>query len=392
MKKILSVFGTRPEAIKMAPVVKILESQPERFQSLVCVTAQHRQMLDQVLNLFEIRPDYDLDIMKPGQDLFEVTCNVLQGLRPVLQKEQPDIVLVHGDTTTTMAAALAAYYCRILVGHVEAGLRTHNKFAPFPEEINRKVAGALADLHFAPTEAARQNLLREGVNAETIFVTGNTVIDALFMVREKMEREGLGKQIECDLVARNPSLKCLFAIPEPHISRPRLILVTGHRRENFGEGFENICHALAELADKYDDVEIVYPVHLNPNVQEPVHRLLGRVRRHNIHLIEPVDYLPFVHLMNRSYLIITDSGGVQEEAPSLGKPVLVMRETTERPEAIDSGTVKLVGTDRGAIVTEASRLFNDDVAYRAMATAHNPYGDGQAAGLIMEVLNREPTS
>ena len=389
MKKILSIFGTRPEAIKMAPVIKMLESQPERFQSIVCVTAQHRQMLDQVLNLFAINPDYDLDIMKPGQDLFDVTCNVLQGLRPVLQKEQPDIVLVHGDTTTTMAAALASYYCRIPVGHVEAGLRTHNKFAPFPEEINRTVASALTDLHFAPTEAARQNLLREGVAVDSIFITGNTVIDALFMVREKMEREGLDKQIERDLVARNSTLASIFTPSESSASSPRLVLVTGHRRENFGEGFENICHALAEIADKYDDVEIVYPVHLNPNVQEPVHRILGNVRRHNVHLIEPVDYLPFVHLMNRSYLIITDSGGVQEEAPSLGKPVLVMRETTERPEAVVAGTVKLVGTEHDIIIAEASRMLDDAGAYQAMALAHNPYGDGVAAGRIVEILNRK---
>lgn len=387
MKKILSIFGTRPEAIKMAPVIKMLESQPEQFHSMVCVTAQHRQMLDQVLNLFAIRPDYDLDIMKPGQDLFDVTCNVLQGLRPVLQKEQPDIVLVHGDTTTTMAAALAAYYCQIPVGHVEAGLRTHNKFAPFPEEINRTVASALTDLHFAPTEAARKNLLSEGVTAENIFITGNTVIDALFMVREKMTREGLDKQIERDLVACNPSLVRIFAAPESSTSSPRLILVTGHRRENFGEGFENICHALAEIADKYEDVEIVYPVHLNPNVQEPVHRILGNVMRHNVHLIEPVDYLPFVHLMNRSYLIITDSGGVQEEAPSLGKPVLLMREITERPEAVIINTVKLVGTDRDAIVEEASRLLDDRNAYCAVALAHNPYGDGLASEKILKALD-----
>ena len=386
MKKILSIFGTRPEAIKMAPVIKMLESQPEQFQSIVCVTAQHRQMLDQVLNLFAIRPDYDLDIMKPGQDLFDITCNVLQGLRPVLQQERPDIVLVHGDTTTTMAAALAAYYCRTPVGHIEAGLRTHNKFAPFPEEINRTVASTLTDLHFAPTEAARQNLLREGVAADTIFITGNTVIDALFMVREKIAREGLDKLINRDLFARNPSLSRIFTTPESPIPIPRLILVTGHRRENFGEGFENICHALAEIADKYDDVEIIYPVHLNPNVQEPVYRILGNVRRNNVHLIEPVDYLPFVHLMNCSYLIITDSGGVQEEAPSLGKPVLVMRETTERPEAVTVGTVKLVGTSQEAIVAEASRLLDDGDFYRAMTLAHNPYGDGKAVRRIVEVL------
>lgn len=380
------VFGTRPEAIKMAPLVKELQKYPEQFKTIVCVTAQHRQMLDQVLQLFDITPQYDLDIMKPGQDLFDVTCNVLQGLKPVLQQEQPDIVLVHGDTTTTMAAALAAYYCRIPVGHVEAGLRTHNKFAPFPEEINRTVAGALTDLHFAPTEAARQNLLREGVPAERIIVTGNTVIDALFLVLEKMKAAGLDKQIEADLIARYPTLHKIFPGLRSPVPGPRLILVTGHRRENFGAGFENICHALAEIADRYDDVEIIYPVHLNPNVQEPVNRILGNVHRQNIHLIEPLDYLPFVHLMNRAHLIITDSGGVQEEAPSLGKPVLVMRDTTERPEAVEAGTVRLVGTDRELIVAEASRLLDDGEAYRAMAQAHNPYGDGLACGRIMSGL------
>lgn len=371
----------------MAPVVKTLEGRPDQFRSLVCVTAQHRQMLDQVLNLFAIRPDHDLDIMKPGQDLFDVTCNVLQGLRPVLQQEKPDIVLVHGDTTTTMAAALAAYYCRVPVGHVEAGLRTHNKFAPFPEEINRTVTGSLADLHFAPTEAARRNLLAEGVDAGAIAVTGNTVIDALFMVREMMEKEGLGRQIEGDLLARYPNLAPVLARPADGGPGSRLILVTGHRRENFGEGFENICHALSEIASRYRDVEILYPVHLNPNVQEPVRRILGQGEMNNIHLIEPVDYLPFVHLMHRSYLIITDSGGVQEEAPSLGKPVLVMRETTERPEAVSAGTVKLVGTDRAAIVTETVRLLDDQDAYRAVTMAHNPYGDGLAAGRIADLLD-----
>ncbi|MBV5307698.1 MAG: UDP-N-acetylglucosamine 2-epimerase (non-hydrolyzing) [Desulfobulbaceae bacterium] len=388
MKTVLSIFGTRPEAIKMAPVVKMLESRPEQFRSLVCVTAQHRQMLDQVLNLFAIRPDHDLDIMKPGQDLFDVTCNVLQGLRPVLEKEKPDIVLVHGDTTTTMAAALAAYYCRVPVGHVEAGLRTHNKFAPFPEEINRTVTGDLADLHFAPTEAARQNLLAEGVPATAVAVTGNTVIDALFMVREMMKRDGLDHEIEGDLLSRYPTLAPVFAKPAAGKAGRRLILVTGHRRENFGDGFENICHALSDIAARYSDVDILYPVHLNPNVQEPVKRILGQGDIKNIHLIEPVDYLPFVHLMNLSYLIITDSGGVQEEAPSLGKPVLVMRDTTERPEAVTAGTVKLVGTDRNAIVTEAARLLDDRDAYHAVTMAHNPYGDGLAAGRIADVLAR----
>jgi UDP-N-acetylglucosamine 2-epimerase (non-hydrolysing) len=373
MIKILSIFGTRPEAIKMAPVIKALEKHPDRFESVVCVTAQHRQMLDQVLELFAIRPDYDLNIMKPGQDLFDITCNVLLGLKPVLEKERPDMVLVHGDTTTTMAASIASFYCRTRVGHVEAGLRTHDKFAPFPEEINRRVAGAVADLHFAPTDASRQNLLREGVAADAIFVTGNTVVDALLAVSERINSD--------PAVAGRFSREFSFLDPAK-----RLILVTGHRRENFGAGFEQICHALADIALAYPDVEVLYPVHLNPNVQEPVRRILGRDGLDNVHLIEPVDYLPFVYLMNRSYLIITDSGGVQEEAPSLGKPVLVMRETTERPEAVVAGTVKLVGTDRERIVAEAALLLNDGDAYRAMSLAHNPYGDGQAAGRIIEVL------
>ena len=372
MLKVLSVFGTRPEAIKMAPVVKELEKYPEAFRSVVCVTAQHRQMLDQVLNLFDIKPDYDLNIMRPGQDLTDITCNVLQGLKPVLAKEVPDLVLVHGDTSTTMGASLAAYYARVQVGHVEAGLRTGDKFAPFPEEMNRKVTGALADLHFAPTEAARQNLLREGVSDAAIFVTGNTVVDALLSVSRKLCSDpALGRGFDEQFSFLNPE--------------KRLILVTGHRRENFGAGFEAICQALADIAGNRD-VEILYPVHLNPNVQEPVRRILGGGNISNVHLIEPVDYLPFVYLMNRSYLIITDSGGVQEEAPSLGKPVLVMRDTTERPEAVAAGTVLLVGTDRDAIVRETYTLLDDQAAYRTMSLAHNPYGDGKAAGRISAVL------
>lgn len=373
MKKVMLVFGTRPEAIKMAPVVKELQKYPEKFSTIVCVTAQHRRMLDQVLDIFEIRPDCDLDIMKPGQDLFDITCNVLQGLRPLLERERPDIMLVHGDTTTTLAASLAAYYCRIKVGHVEAGLRTHNKFAPFPEEINRKVAGSLADLHFAPTDTSRQNLIREGVNEENIFVTGNTVIDALLSVVGLIENsKGFQKRFEEQFSFLNPN--------------KRLILVTGHRRENFGSGFDNICLALAEIADCNPEVEIIYPVHLNPNVQEPVRRILGDRKQKNVHLIEPVDYLPFVYLMNRSYLIITDSGGVQEEAPSLGKPVLVMREATERPEALAAGTAKLVGADRRTIVGETANLLNNNDEYLTMATSHNPYGGGKAASRIADVL------
>jgi UDP-N-acetylglucosamine 2-epimerase (non-hydrolysing) len=373
MIKVLSIFGTRPEAIKMAPVINELKKHPDEFQSLVCVTAQHRQMLDQVLNLFTIRPDYDLDIMKPGQDLFDITCNVLQGLKGVLAGEKPDIVLVHGDTTTTMAASLASFYCGTRVGHVEAGLRTHNKHAPFPEEMNRRVTGAVADLHFAPTSAARENLLREGVAGSSIFITGNTVIDALLAV--------------ADLVARDDGMRQRFASDFDFLDPgKRLLLVTGHRRENFGAGFENICLALADIARRHPDTEILYPVHLNPNVQEPVRRILGDGSHPNVHLIEPVDYLPFVYLMSRSYLIITDSGGVQEEAPSLGKPVLVMRETTERPEAVDAGTVKLVGTDRKKIVGEAALLLDSGVAYERMSMAHNPYGDGLAAKRIVDIV------
>ncbi|MDD2272281.1 MAG: UDP-N-acetylglucosamine 2-epimerase (non-hydrolyzing) [Desulfuromonadaceae bacterium] len=373
--KVLSVFGTRPEAIKMAPVIKELEKYPDLFKSIVCVTAQHRQMLDQVLSLFNIVPDYDLNIMKPGQDLTDITCNVIQGLKPVLEKERPDIVLVHGDTSTTMAASIAAYYARVRVGHVEAGLRTGDKFAPFPEEMNRRVTGSLTDLHFAPTGAARQNLLREGVTDSTIYVTGNTVVDALLLVSEM-----LTKNPELDRKFTNE-----FSFLDPS---KKLILVTGHRRENFGSGFENICFALVDIASRNPDVEILYPVHLNPNVQEPVQRILGAGNISNVHLIEPVDYLPFVYLMNRSYLIITDSGGVQEEAPSLGKPVLVMRDTTERPEAVEAGTVKLVGTDKAKIVTETLALLYDQAAYDHMAKAHNPYGDGQAASRICQVLGK----
>lgn len=371
--KVLSVFGTRPEAIKMAPVIKELEKFPGTVESVVCVTAQHRQMLDQVLDLFAITPAYDLDIMQPGQDLFDITGNVLRGLKVVLEKERPDVVLVHGDTTTTMVASLAAYYCRIRVGHVEAGLRTFNKFAPFPEEINRKITGTLADAHFAPTVTARDNLIAEGVVGNSIFVTGNTVIDALLGIVEKLQVDA----------ALRKSFDERFSFLDPG---KKLILVTGHRRENFGEGFENICLALTEIAGSHQDVEVLYPVHLNPQVQEPVKRNLAAGRLSNIHLIEPVDYLPFVYLMSRSYLIITDSGGVQEEAPSLGKPVLVMRNTTERPEALAAGTVKLVGTDRQKIVAEAAVLLTDKSAYKTMGGAHNPYGDGKAAARIVAAL------
>ncbi len=370
--KILLIFGTRPEAIKMAPVVRELRLYPERFDVRVCVTAQHRQMLDQVLTLFGIAPEIDLDLMRPGQSLPSLTAAIIQALEPVLTKEQPNLVLVHGDTTTTLSASLAAYYAGVPVAHVEAGLRTGNKQAPFPEEINRRITGAIADLHFAPTDRARENLVREGIAQEGIHVTGNTAVDALISVVENIHR--------------NLPLKSLLENQFPFLDAARrLVLVTGHRRENFGAGFERICHALGRLASEHPDLLLVYPVHLNPNIQEPVRRLLGGCP--NIHLIEPLDYLPFVFLMERATLIITDSGGIQEEAPSLGKPVLVMRDTTERPEAVEAGTVRLVGTDPDRIVAEANRLLSDPAAYAAMSTASNPFGDGQAARRIVEILS-----
>jgi UDP-N-acetylglucosamine 2-epimerase (non-hydrolysing) len=370
-RHVLSVFGTRPEAIKMAPVVKALAAEP-RLRSTVCVTGQHREMLDQVLDVFSIRPDFDLQMMRPGQDLTDVTVAVLTGLREVLRTARPDVVLVHGDTTTTLAASLASYYERIPVGHVEAGLRTGNIYSPWPEEINRKVAGAITEYHFAPTASARENLLREGVPTGKIVVTGNTVIDALL-----------------DVVGRirdDRALQQQFDERFGFLDRSkRMILVTGHRRESFGDGFERICESLAILARR-PDVEIVYPVHLNPNVRGPVHAALASSDR--VHLIEPLEYLPFVYLMDRAMIVVTDSGGVQEEAPSLGKPVLVMRETTERPEAVDAGTVKLVGTDVGRIVGEATRLLDDAQAYAAMASVQNPYGDGLAASrIVAELMN-----
>ena len=371
--KVLTVFGTRPEAIKMAPVVKALATD-SAFDAKVCVTAQHRQMLDQVLDIFAILPDFDLNLMKPGQDLSDITSNVLLGMRDVFRQWRPDIVLVHGDTTTTLAASLSAYYAKVKLAHVEAGLRTHNKYSPWPEELNRRITGAVTDIHFAPTEKARSNLLSEGIAPDSIHITGNTVIDALLDVVSR---------VRSDEVLRN-RFESQFSFLDP---RKHLVLVTGHRRENFGAGFENICHALGEIASR-GDTQVVYPVHLNPNVQEPVRRILSGVS--SVHLIEPLDYLPFVYLMDRSTLLITDSGGVQEEAPSLGKPVIVMRDTTERPEAVEAGTVKLVGTDRAAIVREANRLLDDKAAYEAMALAHNPYGDGQAAARIRDILKSNP--
>jgi len=371
MKKILSVFGTRPEAIKMAPVVMELKKYPDSFDSRICVTAQHREMLDQVLELFEIQPEYDLDIMGQGQNLTDITCKVLQRLVPVLKEFRPDIVLVHGDTTTTLASSLAAYYEKIAVGHVEAGLRTGNIYSPWPEEMNRRLTSGISHYHFAPTENARKNLLNEGVVDKLILVTGNTVIDALLSVVDKLRtnfilRREMGER---------------FSFLD---SGKRLILVTGHRRESFGDGFDSICRALKTIVEAHNDVEIIYPVHLNPNVREPVRRILSTVK--GVHLIEPQEYLPFVYLMDRAYLIITDSGGVQEEAPSLGKPVLVMRDTTERPEAVEAGTVKLVGTDIQTIVAAATKLLSDGVAYELMSKAHNPYGDGVAASRIVESL------
>lgn len=368
--KVLTVFGTRPEAIKMAPLVHALAKDPH-FEAKVCVTAQHREMLDQVLKLFSITPDYDLNIMQPGQGLTEITCRILQGLKPVLESFKPDVVLVHGDTTTTMAASLAAFYQRIPVGHVEAGLRTGDLSSPWPEEGNRTLTGRLATYHFAPTATSRDNLLRENISEQHITVTGNTVIDALFWVRDRVLGDEALRQ---ELMQRYPFLE----------ENKKLILVTGHRRESFGLGFEHICHALADIAGNHPDVQIVYPVHLNPNVSEPVNRILGHVD--NVKLIEPQDYLPFVWLMNRAWLILTDSGGIQEEAPSLGKPVLVMREMTERPEAVAAGTVRLVGTDRKRIVDEVTRLLQDEAAWQAMSRAHNPYGDGQACNRILSAL------
>ena len=368
--KTLCIFGTRPEAIKMAPLVLALAAD-DRFEAKVCVTGQHREMLDQVLGLFAITPDFDLNIMKPGQDLTDVTTAILQGLKPVLSEFKPDIVLVHGDTATTLAASLAAYYQQIPVAHVEAGLRTGNLYSPWPEEGNRKLTGALATLNFAPTDTSQSNLLREGISQGNIIVTGNTVIDALLDVVKRLDQD--------------PALLAQASAPAEFLDPSRkLILVTGHRRESFGDGFERICHALIEVAQQHPEVDIVYPVHLNPNVREPVNRLLNGIG--NIYLIAPLDYLPFVHMMSRAHIILTDSGGIQEEAPSLGKPVLVMRDTTERPEAVTAGTVKLVGTHTVDIVRELNRLLLDTAAYQAMSYAHNPYGDGNACQRILEAL------
>lgn len=376
MKKILLVFGTRPEAIKMAPLVKALQKDSEHFETKICVTAQHRQMLDQVLEVFDIVPEYDLNIMAPNQDLYDITSRVLVGLRDVLDDFAPDIVLVHGDTTTSMAASLAAFYRQIPVGHVEAGLRTYNMLSPWPEEMNRQVTDRMCTYYFAPTEKSRQNLLRENVDATKIHVTGNTVIDALLMAVDIIEKKPQIKTaIEDELRDKGYAMG----------NRP-YILVTGHRRENFGEGFLNICKAIRQIAEEHPEMDIVYPVHLNPNVQKPVYELLSGTP--NIYLVKPLDYLPFVYAMQHSTLLLTDSGGVQEEAPSLGKPVLVMRETTERPEAVEAGTVRLVGTNVAAIVGNVQELLHDPEVYRKMSESYNPYGDGHACERIVDALRK----
>lgn len=373
MRKILIVFGTRPEAIKMAPLVKEFEKHRDSFDSRVCITAQHREMLDQVLNIFSIRPDFDLNIMKAGQDLYDITSRVLLGMRDVLKEFKPDLVLVHGDTTTSSSAALAAFYQQIPVGHVEAGLRTGNILAPWPEEMNRMLTRCLTTYHYSPTETSKQNLLRENVNEENILVTGNTVIDALQLMIDRIRRD-THLQAEIESTVRSKGYEI----------RPgkKLILITGHRRENFGDGFIHICEAIKEIAIRYPGIDLLYPVHLNPNVQKPVYDLLQGLD--NVHLCDPLDYLPFVYLMDKSHLILTDSGGIQEEAPSLGKPVLVMRNTTERPEALEAGTVKLVGTDREVICREIIRLLEEPDYYNSMTRAHNPYGDGRAVKRIVE--------
>ncbi len=374
MKKVLIVFGTRPEAIKMAPLVKEFQKNQENFETKICVTAQHREMLDQVLDLFQITPDYDLNIMKPGQDLYDVTSNILLKIKHVLEEFNPDLVLVHGDTATTFATSLAAYYQKIKIGHVEAGLRTGNLYSPWPEEGNRRLTGILTDYHFSPTETSKQNLLNEGVDKSKIIVTGNTVIDALQLVVNKIDsNEHLRSKIEKTII--KSGLKELDS---------KFILVTGHRRENFGQGFVNICEALKVLAKNNSDINILYPVHLNPNVRKPVNDLLSNVS--NVKLVEPFQYEEFIYLMSKSYLILTDSGGIQEEAPSLGKPVLVMRDTTERPEAVEAGTVKLVGSDQNNIVKEVQNLLDDSSEYQRMSKAHNPYGNGNASKKILKIL------
>lgn len=382
MKKIMLVFGTRPEAIKMAPLVKKFQEYPEQFETIVCVTGQHREMLDQVLTIFDIKPDYDLNIMKQGQDLYDVTARVLTGMRDVLKEAQPDVVLVHGDTTTSTAAALASFYQQIPVGHVEAGLRTHNIYSPWPEEMNRQITGRIATYHFAPTPLSKQNLLAEAVKESDISVTGNTVIDALYMVVDKIKNDNaLDSELNALLVKAGYDVNRLAG-------GKKLVLITGHRRENFGDGFINMCSAIKTLTEKYPEVDFVYPMHLNPNVRKPIHEVFGEDLSglSNMFFIEPLEYLSFVYLMEKSTIVLTDSGGIQEEAPGLGKPVLVMRDTTERPEALEAGTVKLVGTNYDKIVNEVSALLDDETYYNEMSRAVNPYGDGLACERIVNAL------
>ena len=382
MKKVMLVFGTRPEAIKMAPLVKEFQKQPKRVETVVCVTGQHREMLDQVLKIFDIKPDYDLNIMKQGQDLYDVTARVLTGMRDVLKEVKPDVVLVHGDTTTSTAAALAAFYQQIPVGHVEAGLRTHNIYSPWPEEMNRLLTGRLATYHFSPTPLSRNNLIKESVDDRNIIITGNTVIDALYWVVDKIKNN---KELDNEL--EDILRKAGYDVNRLNNGK-KLVLITGHRRENFGDGFINMCTAIKDLTVKYPDLDFVYPMHLNPNVRKPIHEVFGENLSglKNMFFIEPLEYLSFVYLMEKSSIVLTDSGGIQEEAPGLGKPVLVMRDTTERPEALDAGTVKLVGTDYNKIVNEVSSLIDDKAAYEKMSKAVNPYGDGLACGRIVNAL------
>lgn len=378
-KKIMLVFGTRPEAIKMAPLVKAFRQNENDFETIVCVTGQHREMLDQVLEIFEITPDYDLNIMKQGQDLYDVTARVLTGMRDVLKEAKPDVVLVHGDTSTSTAAALAAFYMQIPVGHVEAGLRTHDIYSPWPEEMNRQITGRIATYHFAPTPLSRENLIKENINDQTITVTGNTVIDALYWVVDKIKNNSeLNNQLKAELTEAGYT----------PTKGKKIVLITGHRRENFGNGFIRMCTAIKDLTIKFPDVDFVYPMHLNPNVRNAIHSVFGENLNNlgNMHFIEPLEYLRFVYLMEQSTIVLTDSGGIQEEAPGLGKPVLVMRDTTERPEAVSAGTVKMVGTDYDKIVNEVSSLLTDAEAYNAMSRAVNPYGDGKACGRIIDVL------
>lgn len=382
MKRVMLVFGTRPEAIKMAPLVQEFRKHPDQYETLVCVTGQHREMLDQVLNIFGIIPDYDLNIMKPGQDLYDVTARILSGMRDILTRTQPDVLLVHGDTTTSMAVALAAFYQQIPVGHVEAGLRTHNIYSPWPEEMNRQITGRIATYHFSPTPLSRENLLREGIDKSRILVTGNTVIDALYAVVNKMKDDvPLQLSLEKELKAAGYDTGRLVTE-----EGRRLVLITGHRRENFGDGFLHICRAIKMLSEKHPDVDFVYPMHLNPNVRKPIKEIFGENCQSNLFFIEPLEYLSFVYLMEKSHIVLTDSGGIQEEAPGLGKPVLVMRDTTERPEALEAGTVKLVGTDYDKIVSEVSSLLDDAQYYEKMSQAVNPYGDGKACERIAQYI------